>query len=220
MSRERFKNPKKAYSGSRRDGVRSELLAYYLIITDGKETEKNYLNGLRSSLPDKYRNRIVIKVKVKCTKDLLDVCLTEKDKNARFASMWIMLDRDEVKDFDKLIVEAEKNHIQVAWSNPCLEAWFLMYFGIAHYYNNSEQCITEFKKKYKELLGRDYEKNIDDIYSKLIQAGNEDEAIRIARRSIKQGLKDNPKTNYSDMNPASMVYVLIEEIRNIISNMK
>ena len=35
-------------------------LGYYIIVTDTKETEKNYMEGLRDSLPDELQGRIVI----------------------------------------------------------------------------------------------------------------------------------------------------------------
>ena len=37
-------------------------LGYYFIVTDTKETEKNYLYGLRDSLSEELRDHIVIKV--------------------------------------------------------------------------------------------------------------------------------------------------------------
>lgn len=46
----------------RKHGNIAPKLGYYFIVTDTEETEKNYLIGLRDSIPDEFRGRIVIKV--------------------------------------------------------------------------------------------------------------------------------------------------------------
>ena len=37
-------------------------LGYYLVVTDTKDTEKNYMNGLRDSIPEKLKGKLVVKV--------------------------------------------------------------------------------------------------------------------------------------------------------------
>ena len=47
-----------------RDNFRTRVpdLGYYFIVTDTRETEENYMYGLRDSLPKDLQGRIVIKV--------------------------------------------------------------------------------------------------------------------------------------------------------------
>ena len=65
-------------AGKRKDrnskfATRDPLLAYYLIVTDAEETEKNYFEGLRDSIPPEYRRRIVIHVETaKTTYNLVE----------------------------------------------------------------------------------------------------------------------------------------------------
>ena len=47
---------------NQRVGVRVPELGYYLIVTDTEETEKNYFEGLRDSIPSELKDRLVIKV--------------------------------------------------------------------------------------------------------------------------------------------------------------
>lgn len=47
-------------------------LGYYFIVTDTKETEENYLYGLRDSLPKNLQGRLVIKVSKTRTKNVLN----------------------------------------------------------------------------------------------------------------------------------------------------
>ena len=54
-------------AGKRKDrnvrfATRNPVLGYYLIVTDAEETEKNYFEGLKNSIPSDIRDRIVIKV--------------------------------------------------------------------------------------------------------------------------------------------------------------
>ena len=54
-------------AGKRRDrnakyAAREPVLAYYLIVTDTKETERNYFEGLRDSIPPGLKRRIVVHV--------------------------------------------------------------------------------------------------------------------------------------------------------------
>ena len=46
-------------------------LGYYFIVTDAKETEENYMYGLRDSLPKRLQGRIVIKVSKAKTQELV-----------------------------------------------------------------------------------------------------------------------------------------------------
>lgn len=52
----------KRKSRNQRVGTRIPELGYYLIVTDTEETEKNYFEGLRDSIPKELKNRLIIKV--------------------------------------------------------------------------------------------------------------------------------------------------------------
>ncbi|MGN1032067.1 MAG: RloB family protein [Intestinibacter sp.] len=197
---------------------REPELGYYLIFTDTEETEKNYFEGLRDSIPSKYENNLTIKVKKTGTYDLVDDCKQESSQHPQYAIPWIVLDRDEVKNFDSLIEKASKNNINVGWSNPCIEIWFEAYFGKMPTYNNSGDCCRGFENTFKKNTGKkSYEKKSKTIYSDLYNFGNEEEAIKLAKQKYKQKESDGYKKP-SFMNPCTTVYKLVEEIRNKIKN--
>lgn len=57
---------------------RKPELGYYLIVTDTKETEKNYFYGLKNSVPKKFQDKIAIKIINNCkTSELVDRALEE-----------------------------------------------------------------------------------------------------------------------------------------------
>lgn len=104
-------------------------LGYYFIVTDTKETEQNYMHGLRDSIPQSMRDNIVIKVVKAKTVDLVDKAVSLAALNPQYSEAWIVFDRDQVKNFDAIIEESLKKGLHVGWSNPCIEIWFHAYFG-------------------------------------------------------------------------------------------
>lgn len=186
-------------------------LGYYLIITDGEETEKNYFNGLRDSLPDDIKEKIVITTITTDTKSLKYKVIEEKAKRAGFRKTWVVFDKDQNNSFDSLIKEIESLDASAGWSNPCFEIWLNAYFGEMPNNQASTKCCEEFSKAFKAKTKKDYKKNDGGIYKKLIQFGDEEKAISIAESKLKEAL--NRTCVPSEMYPATTVYKLVEEIR-------
>lgn len=206
---------KSNHSGIRRgrtSGFVNPKLGYYLIITDTKETESNYFNGLRDSLPKDSKRNIVIKVidDVK-TKDLISEALDAQAKSPQFQSTWIVFDKDEVKNFDDIIIAAKSKGLEVGWSNPCFEIWLESYFGKMDVHSSSKKCCEHFGNLFKNKSGKEYEKNSKSIYQDLNTYGNEEEAIKLAQTKLNSAkeTKDKP----SKMNPATTVHELVKEIK-------
>lgn len=186
-------------------------LGYYFIATDTAETEKNYLNGLRDSLPEELQNRIVIKVSPTETEKLVSVC-EEADIDPQYRQCWIVFDRDRVIDFDKIIEEAESKDIKVGWSNPCIEIWFDAYFGKIPAVQDSVACCRGFAEQFEKIAGYEYKKSNQKIYVTLKKLGKEEEAIKIAERRYQAHLR-NGISKPSQMCPCTTVHHLVDEIR-------
>ena len=204
--------------GARRDRrqrsfKRTPELGYYIVITDAKETEVNYLNGLRDSIPQSLKNRLVIKVVSASTSDMLDKCLEIVAVEPQYRIPWIVFDRDQIRDFDQIVSDADRKSINVGWSNPCLEIWFHAYFANMPVSSTSGKCIDVFSAEFKKHTGQEYVKSDKDIYRKLCESGDESVAIDTAKRRRKH--VDN-STRPSEMLSVTTLYVLIEEIRRKI----
>lgn len=200
---------------------RMPKLGYYCIFTDTEETEKNYFDGLKESLPEDIKNNITIKVVPKIsTGKLVEAAKSMVTLDSQYYETWIVFDRDQVKNFDSIIADAEKNGIRVAWSNPCLEIWFYAYFGKMPFVMDSVDCCEQFGQEYKKRTGIKYKKSDKDIYLKLNRYGNEDNAIKIAERKYKQQLSDfyDSKEKPSEMCSCTTVHILIKEIKSKIHN--
>ena len=209
--------PSDRRAGKRRDrnqrvGVRTPELGYYLIVTDTEETEKNYFEGLRDSIPAELKNRLVIKVEKAKTVELVERALELTNKEPQYRNPWIVFDRDQVKDFDNIIQAAEECGVGTGWSNPCFEIWMYAYFGEMPAIRESYTCCNRFADKIEKVTGQKYLKKDKDIYRKLVQYGNEAKAIQIAERCYKKCLDDG-KEEPSVMCPACMVQRLVEEIQ-------
>lgn len=207
---------KKDRDGTRRGREYSKRrvpdLGYYFIVTDTNATEENYLIGLRDSLPDRLKGRIVIKVSKSKTVNLVESCKTQAVLEPQFGEPWIVFDRDQVSNFDEIISRAEKEEISVGWSNPCIEIWFDAYFGQMHAYSNSKQCCRRFAETYESKTGLEYDKAEKKLYEMLTRYGNEKKAIEIAEKRLQTHIRGGTEKP-SEMVPSTTLHHLVEEIR-------
>ena len=192
-------------------------LGYYIIVTDAKETERNYLYGLRDSLPKELQGRIVIKVSAAKTNELMDSCSSLASLEPQYGEPWIVFDRDRVTRFDDIIRKAHKEGIKVGWSNPCIEIWFDAYFGQMHRYQESKQCWNRFAETYARRTGLEYLKADEHIYDILNRYGDEEKAIDIAEKRLKAH-RESGVNKPSKMVPATTLHQLVDEIRGKTSS--
>lgn len=194
--------------------VKKYELGYYLIVTDTEETENNYFTGLKRSLLDSVRNRIVVKVIETETDDLIARCIKEHAYDPQYRIPWIVFDRDKVGDFDQIIEEAEKNEIKVGWSNPCFEIWLSAYFGSMPIQESSVKCCKNFGRLFEQRTGQEYSKADKQIYEKLNSKGDEFKAIKMAENRLCHQERSG-KSKPSEMLSCTTVHVLVQEIKGI-----
>lgn len=191
-------------------------LGYYFIITDTKETEQNYILGLRNSIPQPLQSKLVIKVIKTKTQNLVEQALNLVSLHPQYGEPWIIFDRDQVQNFDDIIREAKEQGINVGWTNPCIEAWFSAYFGTMPTYVDSVACCDGFRKTFEDATKQKYIKSDPEIYKKLSHYGDEKKAIRLAQQKSTEHLR-NGKDKPSEMIPCTTVHLLVQEIRDKIN---
>lgn len=194
-------------------------LGCYFIVTDARETEENYLYGLRDSLPKELQGRIVVKVSKAKTPELVKTCKEQAALEPQYGQPWIVFDRDRVANFDEIIAKAQKEGVSVGWSNPCIEIWFDAYFGKMHSYSDSVVCCRKFAETFEQRTGQEYHKENAHIYAVLNRFGDEVRAIQIAENRLQGYLKDG-RERPSDMCPSTTVHKLVGEIKAKISTTK
>lgn len=188
-------------------------LKHYLIVTDAEKTERNYFEGLKKTLPIEIRDKISIEIiTARPLEHLIRKAEDIISKKVQPCEVWLVFDRDETNNFDGIIESAQRKSFNVGWSNPCIETWFCAYFGRIPKKNISRQCIEEFAKEYMRVVKQKYHKNGVDIYNKLVDYGDEKNAIKISRNRMKEyeEISCKPSERYG----ATTVFVLVEEIKN------
>lgn len=188
-------------------------LGYYFIVTDTKETEENYMYGLRDSLPKELQGRLVIKVSKAGTDELVAACKEQAAMEPQYGEPWIVFDRDKVVRFNQIIKKAEKEGVKVGWSNPCIEIWFDAHFGKMHSYQDSVTCCRNFADTFEKKTGQEYKKSNRQIYSMLSRYGDEAAAIEIAEGRLMQYFR-NGVDKSSEMCPCTTVHRLVGEIKS------
>jgi hypothetical protein len=190
---------------------------YYIILTDTEQTEKNYFDGLKRQIPPKLKGQLVIKTRKVALKDIVSEALNEVAKNPQWVRPWLVFDRDRVPDFDKIIQEANINHVDVAWSNPCIEIWFFSYFGKTPSIHESNICCEKFSAAFSQLYGIDYDKADPLIFESLLIKGNIKAAIEKSRKRDEQYKEDCSCPKPSECCPNNTVYKLVDELLHKIN---
>ena len=187
----------------------------YLIVTDAEKTEKNYFEGIKNIIPDSLKNDLQIKIySNKPLAKIIDFAAEQRNKDERFRDIWLVFDRDEVKNFDRLIEKAKESKMNVGWSNPCFEIWLMSYFQNPKNINDSQKCCETFEKIFKENTDKNYEKSEEKIYNILCKKGDENKAIQRAREKYHQVRKEY--SQLSKMIGCTTVYKLVEELKKKI----
>lgn len=191
---------------------RKTLLGYYYVFTDTRKTEKNYLLGLKESLPPELRNRLVIKITKSKTENLLESCLNQAALEPQYGEPWIVFDRDRVVKFDEIIKTAQEKGINVGWSNPCIEVWFEAYFGLMQSDYESKSCCKRFSQIFQNNTGKEYDKADKNLYYYLNLYGDEKQAIITAEKRYCNHEKSKI-IKPSQMCPGTTLHRLIAQIR-------
>lgn len=196
--------------------INYELPRYTYIVSEGTKTEPYYINSIAQRINEKYREFstgkfIIVKGTGRNTKGLLEYARNTVDKEFPQAEVvWLMYDKDDfpLDNFDNTQHSAEnKMDVRkycVAWSNECIELWFLLHF--------QDLSANVGREKYIELLKGycDYEKNMKNIFEILQDKTNV--AIIRAKRQYEAYGDVAP----SKMCPATRVYKLIEELQKYL----
>lgn len=121
-----------------RDNFRTRVpdLGYYFIVTDTRETEENYMYGLRDSLPKDLQGRIVIKVSKAKTDELVTACKEQAAMEPQYGEPWIVFDRDRVFILIKLQKTPNRKGLMQAGQIPALRFGLMLTLG---------ECMTKLK---------------------------------------------------------------------------
>jgi len=201
---------------------RSNLLANnrkqakrYLIITEGN-TEEIYFSHFKTSMPLQ-----IILENPAVTKQLNLVnraisLRNDQAKNKDFITghdeVWVVFDRDaeptnpnDLKNFRAAISLAKKEGVYIALSNDSFELWYLMHFQRV----STAMHRSDLVKKLSKHLGHKYSKT-EDLYQSI-------KVLRVMATKHAKNLHDRciaDDRSWEDENPLTLVYILVDKIRN------
>lgn len=149
----------------------------YYIFCEGQATEPKYFNGFKRYIEDNpiYRDMVLIEIEGCQTETMRVIGKAEEyvlKNRITKGQIWCVYDKDNFPSDDvngvvqrANILNQKNPNIQyhAAWSNECIEFWFMLHFA----YYTSDNHRSEYKKflndKFQELGIGKYEKNMDDI---------------------------------------------------------
>jgi hypothetical protein len=115
----------------------------FLIVVEGKETERLYLINLRARLELKSADVVVEHAGVTDPMNMIDAAIALRDRRIADAKLsltlipydevWVVLDREAQnhvrgKQLPNAINRANYENISIALSNPCFEFWLLLHY--------------------------------------------------------------------------------------------
>ena len=206
-------------SGKREGRSRMVQMTRHLVVSEGKETEPRYFEGLRSALSAANNRKIAVVVKGtgKHTLDLLDFAVEYcRYAPETFDHVWLVFDKDDFPETDFNVMERkcaessdESRTFHALWSNPCFELWPLLHLRYTTAPMTAAECQHALAQAMSKDLGTEYRKNLDGLF--VLIDNRRAEALRGATRLTEHHEKLG-NTKASKQNPATTVGERFAEI--------
>lgn len=194
----------------------------YYIFCEGQQTEPLYFTHFKKLIEENpiYKDMVLIEIEPCQAETMRVIGMAEdyvKRNKIKKGQIWCVYDKDSFppERFNSVVERAEnlnKENIELqyytAWSNECIEFWFLLHFAYYTANNHRTEYITFLNNKFKELGIGKYQKNMKDIFTILLEYGNPKLAIRYAKRIMKDKAGKTP----TEIAPGTKVYELVEEL--------
>ncbi len=171
-----------------------------LILTNGKQTEKNYFNNLKSYFDSMFTIKVEFQ-NLQCDK-LVEFAITRKDEN--YNQIWCVFDIDDSFAEGHLTVAlrlAQKNNIKICYSNESFEVWLLY-----HLVDNVKETLSRntYSNEINKVLesineNLEYKKNNEDIIKRYI-IPKALEATQKAKKKHQLKELEHQKEYYGNMN--------------------
>lgn len=177
----------------------------FLIACEGGKTEPNYFRRFRV-------NAEVVELVVEGLGDntlrlVRQAC--DLVQEGSYDRVWCVFDRDvfPAEQFNAALDLARQRGIQVAYSNPAFELWYLLHFCYQNVGLSRQDCV----RLLSERLGFPYKKNDPAMYDRI--QDRQAEAIRHAERLLAfYGPDHNPEQD----NPSTTVHLLAVELNRYV----
>ncbi len=187
-----------------------------LIICCGKETEKNYFDGVVEFFKEKKENILLRFFIIVDAVDPLNMAKNvsaitaevQQQNNCIMNNVWVLFDKDDFlpENFNNAIskiysLSDNSTKFHALWSNQCFELWLLLNFINLQSSIDREDYIDKLNKYLKVK----YKKNDKNIFKNVMNSGgNIEKAIAYSKALINESI--TPSNN----DPATKVYEFFE----------
>ncbi len=194
----------------------------FLIICEGLNTERRYFESF--PVPSK---TVLIEGGKGSKTALVNYAIKIKNE-PEYAGreVWCVYDfdvkPDEAKtqrqDFNRSILKAVQNGMNVAWSNDAFELWFVMHYQKVDAALSRDKLFSILKDKW--MLDSFHNEAKSDSFCKghyERHGGSESASQALAIRRAKELHEEyNNQQNYADQTPCTTVYLLVEELNKYL----
>ena len=189
----------------------------FLIVVEGKQTERLYFDEFRKRLELKAADVVIEHAGATDPQNMVTTAVTLRDKRAEAAKksvllapydeVWVVFDREAThhvrgKQLPAAISKAAEEEISVALSNPSFEFWLLLHYVFTTKpFSDAQAVIRELKKhipKYKKRLFP-----LDELFA-LLRTAIKNASACLAHHKAAQG----------DGNPSTEAHLLVTSLNN------
>ncbi|HCC08055.1 MAG TPA: RloB domain-containing protein [Clostridiales bacterium] len=208
------------WMSKRKIGVLDTVENKYYIFCEGKKTEPLYFKGLRDQIEKNsiYKNTVFIEIEgvgADTIKVLEYAEVYVKRNDIQNAQIWCVYDKDDfpavrfnavAQRADYLNSAESSVKYNVAWSNQCVEYWFVLHFDYYDSDNDRRFYRHYLHEKFRCIGWTRYEKNNEELFQILMENGDPKLAIKRAKKRLQhcEGCTD------ADAVPATKVHMLVE----------
>jgi hypothetical protein len=166
-----------------------------LVVCEGRKTEPEYFRETQKRWKIQ-RLKIAPVSDRSSPKDVVERAVIwrekfEKEMRVEFDQVWCVFDHDEHETFEVALNEAAKEKIQVAYSIPCFEFWYLLHF---EYTTRPFRDFSEVESQLKQYM-KPYKKASADVASFLPHVEKAIENARRVREELQKTGAERPVTH-------------------------
>ena len=218
--------PKKAgtteWRRKRRQGYLETKEYRYYIFCEGEQTEPLYFQGFKKLIEDNpiYREMVLIQIEPCGAETMRVIRQAERcveNNQIKRGQIWCVYDKDSfpAEHFNSVSIRAEELNkrnpnlqYHTAWSNECIEFWFILHFAYYTSNNHRSEYIHFLNEQYQALGKGKYRKNMKETFDILMYSGDPKLAIRYAKRIMEANTGKAP----TDIAPGTKIYELVQEL--------
>ena len=189
-----------------------------LVVCEGAETERNYLESLRTAIGMTRADVDIVGAGAEIIGVVAEAirlreeraaAAEESNRLAPFDEVWCVVDTERKNDnpsWERGVDRARATGLKLAWSNPCFEFWLLLHFELIGRSFDGYAVLRPFLSKHI----RRYEKSMDCFET---LAPRVPTAIENSKQIHRAQWQHTPRV--IDCNPGTTVHELVERLMEV-----